>query len=148
MALGIDADLNANNWANYDKAGGYPDFSAYGHDWIYIWVYAATLDHLDAGACCIRYFIGSDVANYLSFDTTKAELSVGWNLLKFDLDNPDGSLGDIDWTAINWERISILETDPNVTDFTVYFDSFMFVRPFSGATDGITEGATVQYLIE
>lgn len=148
MALGVDASLVggiAAYWVNSISLG---DLSQYQNDWGYLWFYLPTLDHFNTGAVCLRYYLGSGATDYIRFSWAKGDLSVGWNLLKCDFDNPESSGGTVDWSAIDYQNIRIIEKTGNTDDFTLYVDSIMLVRPFPGATDGITEGVTVQYLIE
>lgn len=130
MALGIDADKDAADSGKWENPQNQGDLSGYQHDWVYFWVYLPTLDYLDPGAFCLVYNIGSDVSNRLAFYFTKASLSVGWNLVKCDLDNPSGTFGTVNWTAVDYQTITIYETTDNTHDFTIYVDSIMFVRPF------------------
>jgi len=148
MALEIDADLSANVFAQWRNEQSQGDLSAYEHDWVYIWIYIPTLEYLATPGYCLEYQIGSSSGDRLAFRWLKAALTVGWNLLKADLDDPFSSIGTIDWLDIDFLNIRVNEVAGNTHDFTIYVDSIMFVRPFSGATDGITEGVTVQYLIE
>lgn len=148
MALGIDADLDVTDKAVYLNDEAFGDLSKYQHDWVYLWVYFPTLDYLQVAAGGFRYRIGSTAANFVNFQVLKAALLTGWNLIKCDLDNPTTITGTVDWSAIGYQRLEVTTVAGNTNDFTVYVDSIMFVRPFSGATDGITKGATVQYLIE
>ena len=133
MALGIDADLNVSDiglWTNSQAQG---DLSGYQHDFLYLWLYFPTLDYLSAEGVGFSVRIGSDYDNRIEKYVYKTELSIGWNLIKFDLDNPDVSAGNINWASINYIRIYVGELTDNINDFTVYVDSIMFVRPTPGA---------------
>lgn len=133
MKLGIDADLSGEDDARWQTGHSYGDMSNYKNDWVYLWVYFLTLDYLPATGTAFRLDFGSDPTQRVYFEVTKAELSVGWNLLKFDLDNPSGTIGVIIWTDIDYIRIMIYEIEGNTTDFSVYVDCIMFVRPTPGA---------------
>jgi len=146
--LGIDADLNVADRAYWLNSVSMGDWSEYQHDWLYVWVYFSSIDYLATPGAAFEVWWGSDPAKRGLTNWTKLELSVGWNLLKCDLDNPDWSTGIIDWTNMDYNILMVREKAGNDTDFVLYADSMMLVRPFSGATDGITKGATVQYLIE
>ncbi|MBA7601427.1 hypothetical protein ES703_08500 [subsurface metagenome] len=148
MRLGVDADLDVANYATWDNYRSLGDLSAYQHDWLYLWVYFSTLDYVEPVTDAALVIIGTVYGDSVYRTWARSELTVGWNLLKFDFDNPSGVLGTIDWTNIRFMRILTYEVAGSTTDFTIYVDSIMLVRPFSGATDGITEGVTVQYLIE
>lgn len=132
MKLGIDADRNASDngyWRNIQNQG---DLSTYQHDWIYFWLYipdSATLGYLDAGTYALYLLIGNQFVDYNFYYVTKAELSVGWNLVKSDLDNPDATTDTVDWTAINWLQLYIKEKAGNTHDFYIIVDSIMFVDP-------------------
>jgi len=133
MALGIDASLSGEDrarWVNTDDKG---DLSNYQHDWIYMWVYFPTLDYMISSGNAIIYTIGSDVSNRVYFYVDISDLNVGWNLLKFDLDNPDGTSGNPNWGAIDYQYFIFYEKAGNTNDFTIYVDSIMFVRPTPGA---------------
>jgi len=133
MALGIDADLDPHEYANWINTQSQGDLSNYQHDWVYIWVYFPTLDYLKATGTALLYVIGSGIGEYKYWEWTKGDFSVGWNLLKCDLDNPDVFLGVIDWTDIDFQQFVIYELSVNTTDFTFYIDSIMLVRPTPGA---------------
>jgi len=148
MRLGVDADLDVVVNAYWENATDFGDLSAYQHDWLYFWLYFTTLDYLPPAGDVGLFVIGTEYTHSIFKMWSKADLVVGWNLIKFDLDNPDFILGTIDWTDIKYMRFLTYEKAGNLNDFTIYVDSIMLVRPFSGATDGITKGATVQYLIE
>ena len=130
MALGIDADLSGQEFGQWSNSQAQGDFSNYQSDWIYSWLYLPTLDYLKAAATTFFYRVGSDSANYITFARMKSQLSVGWNLIKCDFDNPSGSAGAIDWSAIAFQRIVMYEVTDNTHDFTIYVDSIMLVRPF------------------
>lgn len=133
MKLGVDADLHGNDDAIWTLARGAKDLSSYSSDWIYLWVYLPTIDFLLAAGTAFRFEIGSDATHRVYFDWTKAQLSVGWNLLKCDLDNPTGNEGVPDWVNTDWGRITVYELAANTDDFDVYVDSIMAVRPRAGA---------------
>ena len=148
MKLGIDADKNAATNAFWLNEVSYGDLSAYQHDWLYVWGYFPTLDYVVADGTALQLQVGSAAGEYVYFAFAKSEFSIGWNLLKCDIENPSGSVGVVDWTNIDHVRLYVFEVVGNTHDFVIYINVFMFVRPFSGATDGITEGVTVQYLID
>jgi len=128
MALGIDADKDAEDvavWTNNQSQG---DLSVYEHDWIYIWIYFSTLNYLRAAGVALIIRIGSVVGNRIGKEITKAELTAGWNLIKFDLDNPDEVVGTIDWSSIGYASFGLYEVADNTNDFTIYVDSIMFVK--------------------
>jgi len=96
MGLGIDADknpLDQGYWRNTESQG---DLSAYQNDWIYIWVYFGVVEYLLVLANSFQFQIGTDVGNRDKFYFANTDLSVGWNLLKCDLDNPDATDGVVD----------------------------------------------------
>jgi len=126
--LGIDASLSETDNAYWTNTQAQGDLTQYQHDWLYLWVYFTILDYLNATGNCVILQWGSDVDNRAYVGMPKTDLSVGWNLLKFDLDDPDWSTGTIDWSAISFLRFTINEITDNTTDFSVYLDSLMFVR--------------------
>jgi len=132
MKLSVDADASGNDDAMWTLTRTLKDLSSYSSDWIYLWVYLPTLDYLLASGTALRFEIGSDATHRLYFDWTKAQLSVGWNLLKCDLDNPAGSEGTPDWANTDWGRITINEVASNTNDFDVYVDSIKVVKPRPG----------------
>lgn len=129
MALGVDADLDVQEYAKWKNTQNQGNLSAYEHDWLYLWVYLPTLDYLRAPLATIQVFVGSNEANRMWWDFFKIGLTIGWNLIKCDLDNPDATAGVVDWTAINYMEIRLYEVLGNTNDFTVYIDSIMFVAP-------------------
>lgn len=133
MALGVDADKSGGPYATWENSQARGDLSNYQHDWVYFWVYFETLDYLAATGAVFSLYFGNSLANYLLFTRSKSELSVGWNLIKCDFDNPDGSNGTVDWTAIDFMFISVVEVGGNDNDFTLCLDCIMFVRPTPGA---------------
>lgn len=128
MALGVDADKDAGDSAWWQKNTNLGDLSAYQHDWLYFWVYIPTLDYLPATGNALRFYWGSDGNNYMQFRWNKSDLSIGWNLLKADFDNPAWEGGTIDWTQIDYQVFLIYESAGNTNDFTVYVDSIMIVK--------------------
>lgn len=127
MALGIDADLSELDrarWVNVHVDG---DLTAYQHEWLYVWIYFPTLDYLATGTAAL-FTIGSGAADRAYFNIPLNTLSVGWNLLKFDLDNPSGVTGSPNWAAIDYKYLMIYEAEENINDFTIYVDSLMFVH--------------------
>jgi len=130
MALGVDADKIGEDHAEWDNSQSLGDLSEYQHDWIYMWVYFSTLDYLSSTGLPFIFYIGSDSSNIIFCGFAKTDLSVGWNLLKFDLDNPTGTTGTINWAAVHWQRLRVGEVTGNTHDFTIYVDSIMFVSPF------------------
>lgn len=127
--LGIDADKAGQDNAYWIKSTNMGDCSAYEHDWIYIWVYFDTIDYLLASGTALAFYIGNDSSNFLYFYFTKANLSQGWNLLECDLDNPSGTQGSPDFSAIDWQRFTIYEVASNTNDFKMILDTIMIIRP-------------------
>jgi len=126
MKLGVDYDLHANDTAWWGYGGQSMDLSEYYDNWVYAWVYLPTLDYLKASGNCLFFYIGNDDSNRLEFKYTKADLSVGWNLLKMDLDNATSGIGTVTWTAIDymWWGVAHL----NTTDFDIYVDDIKLWR--------------------
>lgn len=129
MKLRIDADKSGYDYGYWRNNQNQGDLSAYQHDWVYMWVYFSTLDYLLAAGACGVYHIGSVIGDRISFNLLKADLVVGWNLLKFDLDNPDATSGNIDWSTISFQQLRINSVAGNTHDFYVVVDSIMFVKP-------------------
>jgi len=132
MKLGVDASLGGTDNAIWTLSRSAKDLSSYSGDWIYLWVYLPTTDYLLASGTALRFEVGSDATHRVYFDWTKAQLSVGWNLLKCDLDNPTGNEGTPDWANTDWGRITVYAVSGNTNDFDVYVDSIKVVRPRPG----------------
>jgi hypothetical protein len=128
MKLGIDASLHGEDNALWTNSQSIGDLGAYRHDWVYMWLYFNTIDYLEASGVAVMYRIGSDSSNYMAFYVYKASLSVGWNLLKFDLDNPGGTAGSPDFTAISYQILRIYEASSNTNDFFCVVDSINVVE--------------------
>lgn len=129
MALGIDADLHANEYGAWTNSQSQGDLSAYQNDWVYFWIYFSTLDYLRTPLHALSFYIGNGLADYYQFRWSKTDLAIGWNLCKGDFDNPFGISGTTDWSDIDYLRLVIFEVGGNTNDFTAYVDSIMFVRP-------------------
>jgi len=104
------------------------DLSDYQNGWINFWVLILKgndgLARLPSSGTVLEYWIGSngdDTNNYIKFDFARAGIDAGWNEFKCDLDSPTDSLGTVDWTAIDYQKIKIYNDDTG--NFNVYLDN-------------------------
>ena len=129
MKCGVDADKHGNDAAWWGTISGADyDLSDCSSDWIYFWVYFPTLDYLQASGTCFHFWIGTDNSNRIKFYWTKTELSVGWNLLKAHLSNPDAIEGTVTWSSIKQLWWGVNESVGNTTDFSIYVDDLKVWR--------------------
>ena len=128
MRLRIDADLDADDFGWWESTNSF-DLSIYQTDWIYLWIYIPTVDYLKPTSFTFEFVLGNSSIVLDRFRFAKSELTVGWNLIKCDLENPDASAGVVNWdAAIDYWAIVILETPGNVNDFEIYVDDIKVWR--------------------
>jgi len=129
IKLRVDASkspLDKGGWRNADRTFNLDGMQ---HNWIYLWVYFPTLEYLTNDEPCLKYKIGSSVANWVALYAYKISLSQGWNLLKLDLDNPIDTAGDVDWTAIDFQIFEVISVTDNTDDYFCVLDSIIVVKP-------------------
>jgi phage-related protein len=126
MKCSVDYDKSGSAQAWWGYTGSAMDLNDISSDWIYSWAYFPTLDYLKPSDTTFRFQIGSDIYHHIDFNWTKAELSVGWNLLKCDLANPDSQTGTVGWSGIDymWWGVDHLNTN----DFDLYIDDLKVWR--------------------
>ena len=123
MKLGVDASLDGGDGAWWGYSGSAIDLTNLQNEWLYLWIYFPTLDYLHPSSPSALYFyVGSDAGNRLVFAFSKSELSVGWNLIKLDFDNPYSIDGTVNWAAIDYIYVGVSETIGNTNDFDIYVD--------------------------
>ena len=83
------------------------------------WTYvdATAYDNIPAGTA-VRFRVGNDSGNCVSFTVTKANLRVGWNY--FLISAATSATGTPNWTSINY--VSVVVVNDSTDDFSVYFD--------------------------
>lgn len=128
MALGVDADLNGSDEARWINISDLGNLSNYKNDWLYLWVYFPTLNYVAPSSDVFLYSLGSSATDRNRYIWIKSDLSVGWNLLTIAIDNPTSSIGTIDWTKIDYQRIQVFEATGNENDFTFYVDDLKIWR--------------------
>jgi len=134
MKLGVDASASGVASAYWQKDIDVGDLSQYSTKKVYISVYFSRIDRLIASGTAFQYVIGSSFDNVIWFSFTKADLSVGWNLLECDLDDPTATTGTIDWTDIDFQKLFVYEVASNTIDFYLVLDliSVVQVNPNEG----------------
>lgn len=133
VKLQIDASASAQDYGLWINSRDLGDLSAYQNNWAYLWVYFDTLDYLLAEGTAFQYWMGTDSNNHYRWFFTKANLVLGWNLIKCDFNDPDYVKGAQNWANCQYQRLYVTELVDNTNDFTLYVDSIKIVRPSTSA---------------
>jgi hypothetical protein len=96
------SNVNYSWWKNKKDFG---DLTKYKDGLITLWVYIPNKEHISR----IRYSIGSDSINRIAFFLNSSYMNDGWNYWLMDLNNPQEIEGEIDWSKITLNEITIEE---------------------------------------
>jgi hypothetical protein len=129
VQCGIDASKDATDYARWMWGISPTLLNTFKNDWLYVQAYFETLAYINACAGALRFYLMDTAVKGMAFYFTKSALSVGWNLLKCDLDNPTSKDSGFDFSKIHQFWFFINETVGNTNDFNVYLESAIIARP-------------------
>ena len=129
IILATDADKSANAYCDFINDRNRGDLTAYAHDWVYGWFYFTPASLLYLGSYFQMLLGLSDMSKFMYKNFTPGGLVSGWNILKFDLDNPTGNIGAFDLSSTTLLRVEHDQVAGNTHDFTIYLGYVAFVRP-------------------
>lgn len=125
MKLEVDASKSTGETAWWESNVSW-DLEGFMKEWIYLWVYFERIDTLRTGNV-FHVILGNSATVYHTWSFPKTDIVVGWNRIIIDLANPDGTIGTMDYSALDYNWIGLTQVVGNTTDFSIYVDEIILV---------------------